>query len=95
MPEYEHEFPLKDLTKSDCHGIFRKTGIKRPAMYSLGYPNNNCIGCLKGGIDYWNHIRRDFPQVFEKRSKFERFMAINDSATLKAHLEEGDGIDNT
>lgn len=33
-------------------------------MYQLGYPNNNCIGCVKGGQNYWQRIRRDFPQRF-------------------------------
>ncbi len=37
-------------------------------MYDLGYPNNNCIGCVKGGMGYWNKIRKDFPEVFQKRA---------------------------
>lgn len=41
-------------------------------MYDLGYQNNNCIGCVKGGMGYWNKIRRDFPAVFASRSKLER-----------------------
>jgi hypothetical protein len=47
-------------------------GLKRPAMYDLGYSNNNCIGCVKGGMGYWNKIRKDFPKVFESRAKLER-----------------------
>ena len=41
-------------------------------MYDLGYSNNNCVGCPKGGIGYWNKIRVDFPEVFELRAKRER-----------------------
>ena len=41
-------------------------------MYDLGYPNNNCIGCVKGGMGYWNKIRVDFPEVFERRVRQER-----------------------
>ena len=41
-------------------------------MYELGYANNNCVGCVKGGMGYWNHIRKDFPKVFESRAKLER-----------------------
>ena len=72
--EYQHEFPLIDnmLTKEDAHGLLEKLGIRRPAMYDLGYSNNNCIGCVKGGMGYWNKIRKDFPEVFEKRAKLER-----------------------
>ena len=45
MSDYDHEFPLIDnyLSKEDRHGIADKLGLKRPIMYDLGYPNNNCI----------------------------------------------------
>lgn len=74
MPQFHHEFPLIDsgLTKEDAHGICRKLGIRRPAMYDLGYSNNNCVGCVKGGMGYWNKIRVDFPEVFAERAKLER-----------------------
>lgn len=74
MTDFEHEFPLIDhqLSKEDAHGICAKLGIKRPAMYDLGYSNNNCKGCVKGGAGYWNKIRKDFPEVFEDRAKMER-----------------------
>ena len=74
MPDFHHEFPLIDrqLTKADAHGICASLGIKRPAMYGMGYSNNNCVGCVKGGKGYWNKIRRDFPEVFADRAKMER-----------------------
>jgi hypothetical protein len=74
MPDFGHEFPLIDrqLTKADAHGICSRLGVKRPAMYDLGYSNNNCKGCVKGGKGYWNKIRTDFPEVFEDRAKMER-----------------------
>lgn len=74
MPEYEHIFPLIDenLDKQEVHGMLQRLGIKRPIMYDMGYQNNNCIGCVKGGMGYWNKIRKDFPEVFEERSKMER-----------------------
>jgi hypothetical protein len=74
FPEFEHEFPLIDrmLSKDDCHGLARRLGLKRPLMYDLGYSNNNCVGCVKGGMWYWNKIRKDFPDVFEARAKLER-----------------------
>lgn len=74
-PQAKHEFPLieKNLSKEDVHGLFeRNFDFKRPYMYDLGYPNNNCIGCVKGGMGYWNRIRNDFPQVFESRAKLEK-----------------------
>lgn len=74
MPQFSHVFPLidKQLTKQDAHGLCAELGIKRPAMYDLGYSNNNCRGCVKGGQGYWNKIREDFPEVFEDRAKMER-----------------------
>ena len=74
FPQVKHEFPLidKGLTKADAHGMLLELGIKRPAMYDLGYNNNNCIGCVKGGAGYWNKIRKDFPDVFEARARMER-----------------------
>lgn len=74
MPQFNHEFPLIDrmLSKQDCHAMLDDLGIKRPILYDMGYPNNNCIGCVKGGMGYWNKIRVDFPEVFEKRAKIER-----------------------
>ena len=74
-PQANHEFPLidKKLSKEDVHGLFKRTfDFSRPKMYELGYPNNNCIGCIKGGMGYWNHIRKDFPEVFASRAKLER-----------------------
>ncbi len=74
MPNQSHRFPLIEsgLSKEDAHKILKATGIKRPAMYDMGYQNNNCIGCVKGGMGYWNKIRVDFPEVFDSRAKLER-----------------------
>lgn len=72
--EFNHEFPLIDrhITKEDGHSLAMKLGLKRPVMYDLGFPNNNCIGCLKAGMYTWNLVRKHFPEVFEKRAKLER-----------------------
>lgn len=66
--------PLIDagITKADCLATIREAGITLPAMYRLGYRNNNCIGCVKGGAGYWNKIRRDFPEVFARMAAQER-----------------------
>lgn len=66
-------FPLieKRLDKKKCLLILKNAGIEVPAMYKLGYNNNNCIGCFKGGMGYWNKIKKDFPDVFTAVSKVE------------------------
>lgn len=90
MPQFKHKFPLieRGLTKEDCHGMSRELGIKRPAMYDLGYRNNNCIGCVKGGMGYWNRIRIDFPEVFKARAELER--EIGASCIKGIYLDELD-----
>lgn len=72
-PGVELWTPLIDagLTKSDCLAMVERRGIHLPAMYALGYKNNNCIGCPKGGMGYWNKIRRDFPWAFQRMAALE------------------------
>lgn len=90
MFEFSHCFPLidRELTKQETHGICNTLGIKRPIMYDLGYNNNNCIGCVKGGMGYWNKIRVDFPEVFDSRAKLERI--INGHCLKECFLDELD-----
>lgn len=67
-------FPLieGDLTKANCMQILLDAGIEIPMMYRLGFPNNNCIGCVKGGKGYWALIRACFPAEFARMATFER-----------------------
>lgn len=67
--------PLIDrgLGKIDCLAMLKSSSIELPEMYKLGYANNNCIGCVKGGKGYWNKIKIDFPEQFERMAKLERF----------------------
>jgi hypothetical protein len=63
----------KGLGKDDCLAMLKNAGIELPMMYKLGYSNNNCIGCVKGGMGYWNKIKVDFPEHFDRMAKLERF----------------------
>lgn len=95
-PQAKHEFPLidKNLSKEEVHGLFDRTfDFKRPVMYDMGYPNNNCVGCIKGGMGYWNRIRKDFPEVFESRAKLERdigYSCLKESDGTPLFLDELD-----
>lgn len=77
------EWVLRDagVTKDDCYQRLQAAKIDLPAMYKLGYNNNNCIGCVKGQAGYWNKIRIDFPEAFDRMAKLERKLnvAINKS----------------
>lgn len=84
-PEIMVATPLLDanLGHGDCMAMVERTGIEIPAMYRLNYPNNNCIGCVKGGMGYWNKIRVDFPEVFERMAKLERHLGRSCILTKK------------
>lgn len=66
-----------DYSKNDCFDIIELHGIRLPEMYYLGYPNNNCVGCLKSSsIGYWNLVRKTHPEVFAKRAKQEELLGV-------------------
>lgn len=61
------------LTKGECFQIVRDAGIELPRIYSMGYPNANCIGCVKAtSPTYWNHVRKKHPEVFQERATQSR-----------------------
>lgn len=72
-PEINLCTPLieNQITKEDCLRKIQSAGIRLPVMYELGYQNNNCIGCVKGGMGYWNKIRVDFPETFLRMMEME------------------------
>jgi len=35
------------VTKEDCFKVLQEANIPLPRIYGLGYPNANCIGCVK------------------------------------------------
>lgn len=81
-------FPLieKLITKNNALAMIQKAGIEIPMMYKLGYDNNNCVGCVKGGMGYWNKIRRDFPLCFNEMAKIERELNATCLTDGKKHI---------
>lgn len=68
--DIELEWILLDagISKTDCYQIIKDAGIALPALYSYGFKNNNCIGCVKSTSPaYWDRVRTFFPEVFERR----------------------------
>jgi len=76
MMERENILPVlisPGLTKADCFEMIIGAGIELPEMYKLGYPNANCIGCVKASSPtYWNHVRKTHPDVFADRARLSR-----------------------
>ena len=65
------------ITKADCYMIVQDAGIELPRIYKMGYPNANCIGCVKASsVTYWNHVRKMHPEVFEDRANKSREYGI-------------------
>lgn len=61
------------LTKDDCFKIVQDDGIEIPRIYNMGYPNANCIGCVKAtSPTYWSLVRDQHPSVFAERAEQSR-----------------------
>ena len=82
LDDLEKNFPLENfhcpliergLSHDDCLAIIDRAGIELPLLYRMGYKNANCIGCPKGGQNYWQAIRADFPE------RFAQIQAIQES----------------
>ena len=75
-PEVRAWFPLIEagITKDTARQMLKAAGILEPITYSQGFKNANCLkrGCVKGGMGYWNHIRKMRPEVFDNMAKKER-----------------------
>lgn len=75
------------LAKSDCLAMLARAGIDIPAMYRLGFNNNNCIGCVKAQAPaYWNRVRRHFPE------RFARISALADELGVKLARVGGERV---
>lgn len=78
-PDLQVEWTLieKGITKAHCLKILADAGIKLPAMYSLGFDHNNCIGCVKAtSPGYWTKVRQHFPQIFKRRAEQSRALGV-------------------
>jgi hypothetical protein len=78
-PELSLRWILREakMTKDDCYAMLRDAGITLPVMYSLGFKNNNCIGCVKAtSAAYWERTRLHFPEVFERRARQSREIGV-------------------
>lgn len=61
------------ISKPDCFLRIMEAGIDLPAIYKRGYPNANCIGCVKAASPtYWNHVREQDPLIFKERADQSR-----------------------
>lgn len=63
----------RGIDKAACLAIVQGAGIRLPAMYALGFHNNNCIPCPKAtSPNYWAAMRLHFPAEFDRMAKLSR-----------------------
>jgi hypothetical protein len=65
------------LTKQDCLNIILAAGIKPPRIYEKGFPNANCIGCVKAtSPTYWSLVRKEYPEIYADRAAQSRELGV-------------------
>lgn len=65
------------ISKDDCYRMLMEAGLSLPKIYKLGYPNANCIGCVKAtSPTYWNHVREVHPEIFEERAALSEELGV-------------------
>lgn len=74
-PEIKPFFPLLALgiSKKQAIDIVKQAGIEIPRAYHWGFNNNNCLktGCIQGGIGYWQKMKAEWPEKFDKMATME------------------------
>ena len=78
LVKLEGNNPAGSVKDRPALAMIERAGIELPEMYRLGFNNANCIGCCKGGMGYWNHVRKVHPLVF--RARLERQESIGPGA---------------
>jgi 3'-phosphoadenosine 5'-phosphosulfate sulfotransferase (PAPS reductase)/FAD synthetase len=67
----------RDLDKAACLGLIQGAGIKEPATYAMGFPNANCMPCVKAtSPNYWALYRHHFPESFARMVKLSRELDV-------------------
>jgi hypothetical protein len=71
-PDMKISTPLIDrgITKAGCLSMILSAGIQPPRVYAMGFPNANCIPCVKATSPaYWSLVRKEFPIQFRRMSE--------------------------
>lgn len=78
-PELHISTPLIDLglTKEACISMLERAGIAPPVTYAMGFPNANCLPCVKAtSAAYWALVRQRFPDRFDRMAKLSRDLGV-------------------
>lgn len=78
-PELTIATPLieRGIDKAACLALLQSAEIALPILYGLGFPNNNCIPCVKATSPaYWALVRCHFPDQFAKMAALSRELDV-------------------
>lgn len=78
-PELTIDTPLIDsgIDKPATLSLIESAGIAVPAMYLLGFQNNNCKTCVKATSPaYWSLVRNCFPADFDRLARLARKLDV-------------------
>lgn len=76
---YTVRFPLieEKVTKQQCYEWCNcEMGVPVPSMYEWSN-HANCVGCARGGKNYWLAVKKNRPEVFEQRKALEKEFGHN------------------
>lgn len=83
------ETPLieRGITKAACLAMLQTMGIKEPRTYAMGFPNANCLPCVKAtSAAYWALVRIHF------RSEFDRMVQLSRSLDVRLARLNGERV---
>jgi 3'-phosphoadenosine 5'-phosphosulfate sulfotransferase (PAPS reductase)/FAD synthetase len=67
----------RGITKASCLAMIQSAGLKEPITYAMGFPNANCIPCVKAtSPDYWSLVRKEFPEQFTRMVELSRRLNV-------------------
>lgn len=93
------EFPLTEPPLRDKRGWIeevRRLKVREPEMYRLGYSHNNCFGgCVRGGVAYWAHTLKTFPEVFAEHEQAESAFRTDGGDTATYLTVTRDGVERS
>lgn len=88
-PELTIKTPLieRGLDKAACLAMLTNAGIDPPRTYALGFPNANCLPCVKAtSPNYYALVRKHFPE------KFERMVALSRKLDVRLTRIKGERV---
>jgi len=67
----------RGLDKAACLAMIQGAGIKEPVTYAMGFPNANCIPCVKAtSPNYWAMVRLRAPKEFARMVELSRRLDV-------------------